>query len=228
MSTAKIDELSASISELKKFLGQAEQTRVKDALSLSIRKLETELITQQAQDQTEKVNLNSENAVKSNKARDMCYDTKITNYAWDQSDKFVKLYVTLQDVHTILLENVKCEFTAKSMELVVRGLNGKNCTLLINTLMCPIIPDGSYFKVKTDMVLIMLKKEKANTWSHVTLQEKKAKEPKVPKMNEDGDPGSGLMDMMKQMYEEGDDEMKRTIAKAWTESRDKAQGGIDM
>ena len=29
---------------------------------------------------------------------------------------------------------------------------------------------------------------------------------------------------MKQMYEDGDDEMKRTIAKAWTESRDK-QGG---
>lgn len=29
------------------------------------------------------------------------------------------------------------------------------------------------------------------------------------------------MNLMKQMYEEGDDEMKRTIAKAWTEARDK-------
>ena len=29
------------------------------------------------------------------------------------------------------------------------------------------------------------------------------------------------MDMMKKMYEEGDDEMKRTIAKAWTEGQDK-------
>jgi calcyclin binding protein len=27
------------------------------------------------------------------------------------------------------------------------------------------------------------------------------------------------MTMMKQMYEDGDDDMKRTIAKAWTESR---------
>ena len=31
---------------------------------------------------------------------------------------------------------------------------------------------------------------------------------------------------MKQMYEDGDDEMKRTIAKAWTESRDKNPGMI--
>lgn len=33
--------------------------------------------------------------------------------------------------------------------------------------------------------------------------------------------------MMKKMYDEGDDEMKRTIAKAWTESREKnMQGGM--
>lgn len=33
------------------------------------------------------------------------------------------------------------------------------------------------------------------------------------------------MNLMKKMYEEGDDEMKRTIAKAWTESREKAEKG---
>jgi len=33
------------------------------------------------------------------------------------------------------------------------------------------------------------------------------------------------MELMKNMYEEGDDEMKRTIAKAWTESREKK--GLD-
>ena len=40
-------------------------------------------------------------------------------------------------------------------------------------------------------------------------------------MDDDGDPSKGLMNMMKKMYDEGDDDMKRTIAKAWTESRDK-------
>ena len=42
-----------------------------------------------------------------------------------------------------------------------------------------------------------------------------------PKPDTSKDPGAGLMDMMKKMYEEGDDEMKRTIAKAWTEGQDK-------
>ncbi|KAB2007649.1 hypothetical protein ES319_D10G044200v1 [Gossypium barbadense] len=30
---------------------------------------------------------------------------------------------------------------------------------------------------------------------------------------------AGIMDLMKNMHEEGDDEMKRTIAKAWTDGR---------
>lgn len=40
-------------------------------------------------------------------------------------------------------------------------------------------------------------------------------------MDEEGDPSAGVMNLLKQMYDDGDDEMKRTIAKAWTESRDK-------
>ena len=36
------------------------------------------------------------------------------------------------------------------------------------------------------------------------------------------------MKMMKKMYDEGDDDMKRTIAKAWTESQDKKMKGEDM
>jgi calcyclin binding protein len=39
------------------------------------------------------------------------------------------------------------------------------------------------------------------------------------------DPQAGIMNMMKKMYEEGDDNMKKTIAEAWTKSNDKkAQG----
>lgn len=44
-------------------------------------------------------------------------------------------------------------------------------------------------------------------------------------LDKDTDPNDSLMSMMKQMYEDGDDEMKRTIAKAWTESREKKAHG---
>lgn len=42
-----------------------------------------------------------------------------------------------------------------------------------------------------------------------------------PKIDDDKDPNDSLMDLMKKMYDEGDDDMKRTIAQAWTQSRDK-------
>ncbi|KAL8192284.1 hypothetical protein R6Q57_027951 [Mikania cordata] len=38
-------------------------------------------------------------------------------------------------------------------------------------------------------------------------------------LDKERDPMAGIMDLMKNMYEEGDDEMKKTIAKAWTDAR---------
>ena len=39
------------------------------------------------------------------------------------------------------------------------------------------------------------------------------------------DPGAGLMDMMKDLYNDGTPEMKKTIAEAWTKSRMEQGGG---
>ncbi|KAL2930656.1 Calcyclin-binding protein, partial [Bienertia sinuspersici] len=40
-----------------------------------------------------------------------------------------------------------------------------------------------------------------------------------PNLAKEKDPMAGIMDLMKNMYEEGDEDMKRTIAKAWTDAR---------
>ena len=39
----------------------------------------------------------------------------------------------------------------------------------------------------------------------------------MDKMEKNEDPNASLMNMMKKLYEEGDDEMKRTIAQTWVE-----------
>ena len=49
----------------------------------------------------------------------------------------------------------------------------------------------------------------------------------TPKVEENEDPSAGLLNMMKQMYEDGDDNMKRTIAKAWTESSTKRNSELE-
>nr|CAI5822089.1 unnamed protein product [Callosobruchus analis] len=77
------------------------------------------------------------------------------------------------------------------------------------------------------MVIITLAKLSPGKWSYVTEFEKKSSELRKPKLDTDDslDPGAGLMSLMKNMYDSGDDEMKRTIAKAWHESQTK-QGPI--
>ena len=55
-----------------------------------------------------------------------------------------------------------------------------------------------------------------------------------PAVDDKADPGQSLMKMMQQMYDEGDDEMKKTIAKSWYESQEKrkaegyTEGGMGM
>merc|ERR1712228_249080 len=91
--------------------------------------------------------------------------------------------------------------------------------------------EKSYYKAKSNMVVIFLKKDDFGVkWSHLKKVDKEtADKPKfTPKTDDNNaDPSAGLMNMMKQMYEEGDDDMKRTIAKAWTESSSKRNSELD-
>lgn len=72
------------------------------------------------------------------------------------------------------------------------------------------------------ITLFLAKLERAKHWPHLKASDEVSQKPKAPpKMDDTSDPSAGLMSMMKQMYEEGDDEMKQTIAKAWSEGQSK-------
>lgn len=221
----KLDEIKQDLAELKNLQESAKRPKVQQILTVEVRKLETELIKERdrlAEEGADQVKSATPKVSKENTV----FTVKITDYAWDQSEKFVKFYVTLPGVHTLPPDNIKTVFGTRKIELLVSALANKNHSLVITNLMKDILPESSYHKVKTDMVVVFLRKSNSQNWSHVTEAEKKAKEPKVPKPEVDtNDPSSSLMTMMKQMYDEGDDDMKRTIAKAWTEARDKQATG---
>jgi len=130
----------------------------------------------------------------------------------------------------------------KTVHFVAKNLNGKNYVFDINELADKITPEKSEFKVKSgkskwiitwiqketfciclDMVVLMLKKYETKRWDYLKMSEKKIADKKISPPAKDEDPNASLMNLMKQMYDDGDDEMKRTIAKAWTESRN---GGV--
>lgn len=224
MST-KANELRLDIDEINYLISQASRQRSKDVLSLEIRRLQTELA--KLIEETETPMPKPSNAVSNSGSK--CYEVKLNNYGWDQTGTTVKLYVTLKDVHTLPKEAVTCNFTENSLDLRVFGLDNKNYSLTINNLCEDINVDDSNIKVKTDMVLVSLAKKVAKNWSHVTGVEKRIKESKkssVPDTTEDGDPRASLINLMKKMYQEGDDEVKKMMAKAWTESQEKKAAGL--
>ena len=56
-----------------------------------------------------------------------------------------------------------------------------------------------------------------DTWQNLT--SKKTKEQRNEAAKKDKDPMGGVMDMMKEMYESGDDNMKKIIGEAMLKSR---------
>ncbi|KOX79113.1 Calcyclin-binding protein, partial [Melipona quadrifasciata] len=215
-------QLKLDIEELNNLLQQANRHKSKDVLSLEIRKLQTELA---GLIEENKISQRNSTNVVSNSSQKY-YEIKLNNYGWDQTTTTMKLYVTLKELPK---EAVTCNFTQRSFDLHVLGLNNKNYSLTINNLCEDIDSDKSNIKIKVDMVIISLTKKVAKYWSHVTSVEKRIKESKtssVPDMSEDNDPGTSLMNLMKKMYQEGDDEIKKTIAKAWTETQEKKAAGL--
>uniref|UniRef100_A0A674NPH9 Calcyclin binding protein n=1 Tax=Takifugu rubripes TaxID=31033 RepID=A0A674NPH9_TAKRU len=123
--------------------------------------------------------------------------TSVFYTAWDQSENLVKINLTLKDVHENPPENVQVE-------------SREGCTFPK--------PHVSLQQIKRDMVLVMCKKQTSQKWECLTKVEQQTKEKK------DSDPSQGLMNILKKIYSEGDDETKRTLNKAWTESQEKRRG----
>lgn len=234
--STKTQEMQLDINELKKLSENATRQKVKDIVSLAARKLETELVEL-------KKELDKEEAAKKCSKPEAAMaelsikkpvEAHLKDYSWDQSDKFVKIYLTgLNGLDKLPAESIKLVYTEQSVSVKVEKLNGKNFNFVINKTCHKISPDKSYHKAKSDYMLICLAKlNPGSKWSHMTFAEKAIADTKkaeeAPSKDEKEDPSAGLMKMMKKMYDEGDDEMKRTIAKAWTEGQDKRGAGGDM
>ncbi|XP_072722902.1 LOW QUALITY PROTEIN: calcyclin-binding protein [Ciconia boyciana] len=214
------EELQKDLEEVKELLTKATRKRLRDVLMTEKHKLETEIKNQppskpKVAAEEEKLSLGG-------------YTVKINNYGWDQSDKFIKIYISLNGVQKLPAENVQVNFTERSFDLLVKNLNGKNYTMTFNNLLKPISVEDSSRKIKTDTVLVMCRKKREEKWDCLTQVEKESKE-KEKAAYDTSDPSEGLMNLLKKMYAEGDDEMKRTINKAWVESREKqSKGDIPM
>lgn len=227
MAQQAVDNLMLDLEELRRLAEGAQRSRVQQILSIDIRKLETDLQHQKAllaaEEQSSGEASSRPAPVPGNVKR---YRIELKEYAWDQSDKFIKIFVTVNDVQQVPEDNVNVEFTANSFNVMVYNLNNKDYVFTVNHLLNEIDPAKSYRRVKKDMVAIYLAKVNPTKWAHLTLTAKRLQDMKDAQMSKSTkdtgeDPSAGLMKMMQQLYDRGDSETKRMINKAWHESQDK-------
>lgn len=146
---------------MKQLSEKSLRKRVQGILGVEIRKVETEII--QIRDQiasTSNVDVAGASVPKPTPNQTKRYEVELTNYGWDQSDKFIKLFVTLDGVHGASEDDVLAIFNTSSIVLQIKGVNNKDFKLNINNLLEPIDVEKSYRKIKTNMVTIYAKKVK--------------------------------------------------------------------
>lgn len=114
------------------------------------------------------------------------------------------------------------------MRLLHFPVAGKHLRLKLGPLNGLIEPGACKLKIKSNSITLELKKAGKQWWSDLKQKAKKegaSASPSAPIEKSGEDPGASLMNMMKDLYENGDDDMKRTIAESWTKSqKDKAMG----
>lgn len=140
----------------------------------------------------------------------------VSTFAFDQSDKYVSVYVTLPGVGKSGA-TVELNCTSNSFDLKVLGYEGANYRLVQGPLYKEIDPAKSKHKVKADRIVILLRKVETefSTWPHL-----KAKKQTKKKADYASNPAASINDMMREMYEEGDDQTRKLIAEAMIKSRE--------
>ena len=140
--------------------------------------------------------------------------TTIPSFGWDQDTygvdpNFVYVYI-MSGVDGVgeAKERVTCDFTKRSFDLKILDFGGKNLRLRKDNLDKDIMPEESKVIVKKNRVTIKMKKPKGQ-YGHDSWLDLTQKRPNLD--GKEKDPGSSLMDMMKDMYDNGDDTMKKTL-----------------
>lgn len=146
--------------------------------------------------------------------------TNIDRFAFDAggyNSAFVTLYIPLPGVGSVDKSQIQCTFTSSSFDLIVNDLNGKSHRLFKNNLEKEINKKKCKHIVKADKVVIKLAKIKGeygsyDMWNQLTA--KKKKDHSKPE-----NPQDSIMELMKDMYNSGDDNMKKMIGETMMKQR---------
>ncbi|KAE8673339.1 putative Katanin p60 ATPase-containing subunit [Hibiscus syriacus] len=208
------EELALDLEELKQLQCIAKRPRILSFISSEIRNLEKTLkedANEASPAAAPQIPIPIATSAKAPVNPAPSYVT-LASFSWDQDNDKVKIYVSLEGVEQ---EKIQADFKPMSFDVKFHDVKGKNYRCAIQKLNKEIESEKCKVIVKPKRVIITLFKACKGNWSDLHYKEDKLK----PNLDKERDPMAGIMDLMKNMYEEGDEDMKRTIAKAWTDAR---------
>jgi len=213
-----ISSLEQDIAELQHLHTQAQRPAVKNVLDTQIKLFKTKIEdekkkAQQVNEEKEKKQLQD-----SQPSKPILHYESISSYSWDENDDFVSIYLSLEGNKGA----IHSHYTDRGFAIAIHDYNGKNLKLTINNLYKDLDKAGCKEIKREKTVTIKLKKKQSGKWLKlIATKDDMKKEDSA----DTSDPSAGLMTMMKKLYDEGDEEMKKLIAKTWTESQDKSKKG---
>lgn len=143
--------------------------------------------------------------------------TPIDRFSFDfggYDSAFVSIYIALPSVGSIPKDQISCQFTKDSFDLIINNLQGKSYRLFKDHLEKNINPEKSKFVVKADKIIVKLAKckgEYGSSYEYWTKLTDPKKKQKSSSSSSKENPQASIMELMRDMYEDGDDNLKKVI-----------------
>lgn len=163
------------------------------------------------------------------------YPIDLTNFTFQQSNKFAKVFVCLEGVgKKCTAKDVSVLFTERTISMRVIGLDGKDYALNITNLLHDIVPSSSFYRIKKNVIVISAHKADVTIeWAELTTITQRMKELKdsldrfpareAADLAALKDPMAGhlmFMRAMQRVYQTGDPELRRKIEQGCCYSQD--------
>jgi len=232
---AQLDSLEADMEEFGQILEGAKRPRVREELQRLIGKTEAEILVAKAAagtpalSEVAKTPAVSESPAPKPASRPKLENrpvdipaatgpwSEITTFALDlggYGKSTVTVDIRMKGVETLPTENITCAFTESSFDLKVVGHEGRNHRMVKSPLDKDVIPSSCNMRVKKNHIIITLEKVKGehgyDSWPDLCAKGGRRKPP--PKKGDN--PQDSIMGMMKDLYDDGDDNMKKMIGEA--------------
>ncbi|XP_017462709.1 PREDICTED: calcyclin-binding protein-like, partial [Rhagoletis zephyria] len=217
-------QLSEEIAELSQFVSQAKLSNNKVFLEREINRLKTRKTNLEKELEKIKAAVSGQSAQTASSSE--LGIILVTNYMWDQTNDFVKIYIEVDKNQKIENDQLSIKFVSNTSFTCVFG----KFRFTLGRLCKDVNTEKSTVKItKSNRVIITLYKKVAENWPSLNVSESALKKSPLGDPSEamGDDPSGGIMKLMKNMYDEGDDEMKRTIMKTYYESQQKQGQGLD-